>query len=53
MIAEMAVEETVTYTRRRGSFGKTVFDFQSTGFKLVECMQTVACRKFMAVPTKT
>ena len=52
MIAEMAVEETVTYTRQRGSFGKTVFDFQSTGFKLVECMQTAACRRFMAVPTK-
>jgi len=36
-IAEMAVEETVRYTRERGAFGKTVFDFQNTRFKLAEC----------------
>jgi len=36
-IAEMAVEETVKYTRERGAFGKTVFDFQNTRFKLAEC----------------
>ena len=36
-IAEMAVEETVIYTRERGAFGKTVFDFQNTRFKLAEC----------------
>jgi acyl-CoA dehydrogenase len=36
-IAEMAVEETVRYTKGRGAFGKTVFDFQNTRFKLAEC----------------
>lgn len=36
-IAEMAVEATVEYTRERGAFGKTVFDFQNTRFKLAEC----------------
>ncbi|MFK8049647.1 MAG: acyl-CoA dehydrogenase family protein [Halioglobus sp.] len=36
-IAEMAVEETVKYTKERGAFGKTVFDFQNTRFKLAEC----------------
>ena len=36
-IAEMAVEETVRYTKERGAFGKTVFDFQNTRFKLAEC----------------
>jgi long-chain-acyl-CoA dehydrogenase len=36
-IAEMAVEATVEYTKQRGAFGKTVFDFQNTRFKLAEC----------------
>ncbi len=36
-IAEMAVEETVKYTKERGAFNKTVFDFQNTRFKLAEC----------------
>lgn len=36
-IAEMAVEETVKYTKERGAFGKTIFDFQNTRFKLAEC----------------
>jgi acyl-CoA dehydrogenase len=36
-IAEMAVEETVKYTKERAAFGKTVFDFQNTRFKLAEC----------------
>lgn len=36
-IAEKAVEETVRYTKERGAFGKTVFDFQNTRFKLAEC----------------
>ena len=36
-IAEMAVETTVEYTKQRGAFGKTVFDFQNTRFKLAEC----------------
>lgn len=36
-IAEMAVEATVDYTKARAAFGKTVFDFQNTRFKLAEC----------------
>ena len=36
-VAEMAVEETVKYTKERAAFGKTVFDFQNTRFKLAEC----------------
>ncbi|MFT4613004.1 MAG: acyl-CoA dehydrogenase [Bacteroidia bacterium] len=36
-ISEMAVEETVKYTRERSAFGKKVFDFQNTRFKLAEC----------------
>ncbi len=36
-IAEMAVEATVEYTKERGAFGKSVFDFQNTRFKLAEC----------------
>lgn len=40
--AEMAVEVTVDYTKERAAFGKTVFDFQNTRFKLAEC-KTEAC----------
>ncbi|AQA17684.1 acyl-CoA dehydrogenase [Halioglobus japonicus] len=36
-IAEMAVETTLEYTRDRAAFGKSVFDFQNTRFKLAEC----------------
>ncbi|MEH6609192.1 MAG: acyl-CoA dehydrogenase family protein [Halioglobus sp.] len=36
-MAEMAVETTVEYTKERAAFGKTVFDFQNTRFKLAEC----------------
>lgn len=36
-IAEMAVEATVEYTRERQAFGKSVFEFQNTRFKLAEC----------------
>lgn len=35
--SEMAVEVTVDYTQGREAFGKTVFDFQNTRFKLAEC----------------
>ncbi len=34
---EALLEETVQYTRDRKVFGKTVFDFQNTKFKLAEC----------------
>lgn len=40
--AEMAVECTVEYTKAREAFGKTVFDFQNSRFKLAEC-KTEAC----------
>jgi len=34
--AEAAIEWTLDYTRNRKAFGKTVFDFQTTRFKLAE-----------------
>ncbi|MEY2872813.1 MAG: hypothetical protein RLZZ373_184 [Pseudomonadota bacterium] len=34
---ESLLEETIQYTRDRKVFGKTVFDFQNTKFKLAEC----------------
>lgn len=34
---ESLLEQTVQYTRERQVFGKTVFDFQNTKFKLAEC----------------
>ena len=34
---EKAVEETVKYTKDRKAFGKSIFDFQNTRFKLAEC----------------
>ena len=35
-MAEVAVEQTIEYTKQRKTFGKTVFDFQNTQFKLAE-----------------
>jgi long-chain-acyl-CoA dehydrogenase len=47
-VAEMAVEATVEYTKDRGAFGKTVFDFQNTKFKLAECKtEAVVSRAFV------
>jgi acyl-CoA dehydrogenase len=34
---ESLLDETIQYTRDRKVFGKTVFDFQNTKFKLAEC----------------
>ena len=34
---ETAVEHTVAYTKEREAFGKPVFAFQNTKFKLAEC----------------
>lgn len=34
---ESLIDQTVQYTRDRKVFGKTVFDFQNTKFKLAEC----------------
>ena len=36
-IAEMAIEETVTYVKECKAFGKPVMNFQNTRFKLAEC----------------
>ena len=35
-MAEVAVEQTIEYTKQRKTFGQTVFDFQNTQFKLAE-----------------
>lgn len=34
---ERAIELTLDYTRERSTFGKAVFDYQNTQFKLAEC----------------
>lgn len=34
---ELAMKETVAYTKERKAFGKTLFEFQNTRFKLAEC----------------
>jgi acyl-CoA dehydrogenase len=34
---ESLIDQTIQYTRERKVFGKTVFDFQNTKFKLAEC----------------
>ena len=34
---ESLIDQTIQYTRDRKVFGKTVFDFQNTKFKLAEC----------------
>jgi len=35
-MAEVAVDQTIEYTKQRKTFGQTVFDFQNTQFKLAE-----------------
>ena len=48
VMAEVAVDQTVTYTRDRKAFGQTVFDFQNTQFKLAEMAADVeAARPFV------
>ena len=45
---ERALEETLKYTKERKAFGKTVWDFQNTRFKLAEVQSTVlAARAFV------
>jgi len=45
---ERALEETLKYTKERKAFGKTVWDFQNTKFKLAEVQATVlATRAFV------
>ena len=36
VMAEVAVDQTIDYTKQRKTFGQTVFDFQNTQFKLAE-----------------
>jgi len=45
---ERALDETLAYTKERKAFGKTVWDFQNTRFKLAEVQATVlAARAFV------
>lgn len=45
---ERALEETLAYVKQRKAFGKTVWDFQNTKFKLAEVQSTVlATRAFV------
>jgi acyl-CoA dehydrogenase len=45
---ERALEETLRYTKERRAFGKTVWDFQNTRFKLAEVQAVVlAARAFV------
>jgi acyl-CoA dehydrogenase len=45
---ESLIDQTVQYTRDRKVFGKTVFDFQNTKFKLAECKaQSTMLRVFV------
>ena len=39
--SEKALEETLTYTKQREAFGKPIFNFQNTKFKLAEVATTV------------
>ncbi|WP_374319476.1 acyl-CoA dehydrogenase family protein [Aquabacterium sp.] len=38
---QLAVDETLAYTKERKAFGKPVFSFQNTRFKLAECQATL------------
>jgi acyl-CoA dehydrogenase len=45
---ERALDETIAYVKQRQAFGKTVWDFQNTRFKLAEVQATVlAARTFV------
>lgn len=35
--SELAIDETIRYTQERKAFGKALFEFQNTRFKLAEC----------------
>ncbi|MEE2716929.1 MAG: acyl-CoA dehydrogenase family protein [SAR324 cluster bacterium] len=48
VLAEVAVDQTIEYTKTRKAFGQTVFDFQNTQFKLAEMSADVeAARPFV------
>ena len=38
---ELAMKETIAYTKERHAFGKPLFSFQNTRFKLAECQATL------------
>jgi acyl-CoA dehydrogenase len=45
---ESAVEQTIAYTKDRTAFGREIFKFQNTKFKLAECATEVAvCKAFV------
>ena len=47
-IMDMAIAETVEYTKERKAFGKSIADFQNTRFKLAECKtKAVIARTFV------
>ncbi len=45
---ESAIEQTIAYTKDRTAFGREIFKFQNTKFKLAECATEVAvCKAFL------
>jgi acyl-CoA dehydrogenase len=45
---EAAVEQTIQYTKERTAFGREIFKFQNTKFKLAECATEVnVCKAFL------
>jgi acyl-CoA dehydrogenase len=45
---ELAVEQTIRYTKERTAFGREIFKFQNTRFKLAECATEVAvCKAYL------
>jgi len=45
---ESAVEQTIQYTKERTAFGREIFTFQNTKFKLAECATEVnVCKAFL------
>jgi acyl-CoA dehydrogenase len=45
---EAAVAETLRYTKERTAFGREIFNFQNTRFKLAECAtEATVCRAFV------
>lgn len=45
---EVALEQTIQYTKERTAFGREIFKFQNTKFKLAECATEVAvCKAFI------
>ena len=48
VVTEIAVAETIAYTKSRTAFDKTIFDFQNTKFTLAECQtQAHVARVFL------